>query len=162
VPPAPADFRRLLTALVDHRVDFVVVGGVAAVVQGAPVATFDLDIVPSLTGDNIEALTAALDELGATFRGRPELKPDATHLATRGHKLLSTSAGPLDVLGAIGDDQGFEQLIAHVRTIEAWELKVRVLDLAEIIRIKEIVGHPKDQAVLPVLRRTLEERGRDD
>ena len=157
MPPSPADFRRLLTTLVKHDVEFIVVGGVAAVIQGAPVTTFDLDIVPALSSENVAALADALSEIGATYRERPELVPDSAALATRGHKLLSTSAGPLDVLGAIGNDEGFDELSAHVIELEAWDLRIRVLDLAALVRIKEFVGHEKDKAVLPILRRTLEQ-----
>ncbi len=70
--PAPADFRRLLMAFHAHDVEFIVVGGVAAVIQGAPVTTFDLDIVPLLSHQNIVALADALTQLGATYRERPE------------------------------------------------------------------------------------------
>jgi len=48
----------------DHAVDFILVGGVAAVLDGVPVNTFDLDIVHSKEPDNIGCLLAALDSLG--------------------------------------------------------------------------------------------------
>jgi hypothetical protein len=67
----------------DHAVDFILVGGVAAVLDGVPVNTFDLDIVHSKEPDNIGCLLAALDSLEA-------LKPDASHLASPGHQLLMT------------------------------------------------------------------------
>lgn len=57
-----------LTALTRHRVQFVVVGGVAAVLGGAPVSTFDLDIVHARTPDNVAALSAALLDLDARDR----------------------------------------------------------------------------------------------
>jgi hypothetical protein len=38
--------------LVAHDVEFIVVGGVAAVLQGAPVVTFDLDILHRRTPEN--------------------------------------------------------------------------------------------------------------
>ena len=44
--PKP-DFLAILQTLVVHRVDFVVVGGICAVLHGAPIATFDLDLVHS-------------------------------------------------------------------------------------------------------------------
>ena len=153
----PADFRRLVTALVAHDVQFIVVGGVAAVIQGAPVATFDLDIVPELSPENVAALTTALEELNAVYRERPELSPDRAALATRGHKLLVTDAGPLDVLGAIGQDEEFGDLAEHALTVEAWGMAIQVLDLASLIRIKEMTGRDKDRAVLPLLKRTLQE-----
>lgn len=160
MPPAPADFRRLLTALAEHEVDFIVVGGVAAVVQGAPVTTVDLDIVPELSDTNVAALEKALESVGATYRGRPELRPDRRALASRGHKLLATRVGPLDVLGAIGDDEGYAELIEDVIELEVWSIQIKVLNLDELIRIKKRVGRDKDRAILPILERTLEERAR--
>jgi hypothetical protein len=63
----------ILQELRDHRVDFIVVGGVAAVLEGVPVNTFDLDVVRFREPDNIGRLLAALDSLGAAYRMRPEL-----------------------------------------------------------------------------------------
>jgi len=145
----------------DRRVDFIVVGGVAAVLLGAPINTFDLDIVHSTAPDNIHRLLAALDSLNATYRMRPDLKPDASHLASAGHQLLMTRFGPLDVLGSIGRSHDYQDLLAHSVEVELDEnLCVRVLALEKQIAVKEEVGGEKDLAVLPVLRRTLEEKRR--
>ena len=152
--PKAADFKRLLTLLSEHRVEFIVVGGVAAVVHGAPITTFDLDVVPSLAPDNIVALEAALRALDAVFRGHPDLRPEYTHLVSRGHKLLLTDAGPLDILGTIGEGEDYERLIAQTTLVPVWGHKLRVLNLDALIRIKERLGRDKDRAVLAVLRRT--------
>jgi hypothetical protein len=62
------DFRRILSALVEARVDFIVVGGVGAVLQGVPTTTFDLDIVPSRSPENRERLFGVLESLEACHR----------------------------------------------------------------------------------------------
>lgn len=145
----------------DHGVDFIVVGGVAAVLEGVPVNTFDLDVVPSRKPDNIGRLLRALDSLGAGYRIRPELKPNESHLASPGHKLLTTRFGPLDVLGTIGRGRGYDDLLPHTHEVELDDgLRVRVLDLETLIAIKEEVAGEKDLAVLPIMRRTLEEKRR--
>ena len=147
----------------DHRVDFIVVGGVAAVLAGVPVNTFDLDVVHSRTPDNIGRLLAALDSMEATYRTRPELalKPDVSHLASPGHQLLMTRFGPLDVLGVIGRSRGYDDLLPHAHELEVGEgLRVRVLNLETLIAIKEEVAGERDLAVLPIMRRTLEEKRR--
>jgi hypothetical protein len=46
--PQVSDLSALLKGLNEAGVEFVLVGGVAAVAQGAPVTTFDLDIVNSI------------------------------------------------------------------------------------------------------------------
>lgn len=161
-PPSP-DFLGLLRALFDHGVDFILVGGVAAVLHGAPIGTFDLDVVHSRSPENIERLLAVLQDLDAYYRGRGEqrVRPDTSHLASPGHRLLMTRFGPLHVLGTIGDDHGYEDLVEH--TVEVWVsgMPVRVLDLETLIAVKEETGHEKDRAVIPILRRTLEEMSRE-
>jgi hypothetical protein len=101
----------IISALVAHEVEFIVVGGMAAVLQGAPVHTIDLDIVYALSESNI-SLELALTELGAVFRDDPRrIVPNRSHLQSRGHKLLQTSAGPLDVLATIETSTTFEDLL---------------------------------------------------
>src|ERR1700688_1808688 len=94
-------FRETLEILDRHHVECMVVGGVAAVLQGVPISTLDTDIVYRRTADNVERLVAALRELEAIYRdpaGR-RIEPDATRLAAAGgHHLLETRLGPLDVL----------------------------------------------------------------
>ena len=87
--------------LAGHGVDFIVVGGVAAVLGGAPISTFDLDIVHARDPDLVR-LVAALGDLDARYRdpaGRV-LRADAAGLAGNGHHLLMTRCGPVDVLAA--------------------------------------------------------------
>ncbi len=158
------DFFRILQLLTNHQVDFILVGGVCAVLHGAPVSTFDIDLVHERTAGNISNLLLALEKLHARFRdpaGRI-LKAKASHLESPGHQLLITSAGPLDLLGEIGNGLGFDELLPNSSYIDVGSgLRVRLLDLKTLIETKEAAGHAKDLAVLPILRRTLEERGED-
>ena len=89
------------------------------------------------------------------------MKPETSHLASQGHVLLMTRSGALDLLGTIGQGRGYEELLSHTTRKEvAPGLRVRVLDLATLIEIKEESGQDKDKAVLPTLRATLKERSR--
>jgi hypothetical protein len=156
------DFVAILEVLAAHEVDFVIVGGVCGVLHGAPLATFDLDLVHSRAPENVERLLAALGSLEAHVRGRgPErIRPDRSHLSSPGHQLLLTKWGPLDLLGEIGAGRGYPELLAHTVGIQVGPgLKVRVLDLDTLIRTKEEADRPKDRAVLDLLRRTRDERG---
>jgi hypothetical protein len=139
-----------------------VVGGVAAVLEGVDVpVTLNLEVVHSREPGNIGRLLRALDSLGASYRMRPELKPNASHLASSGHKLLTTRFGPLDVLGTIGQARGYDDLLPHTHEVELDDgLRALVLDLETLIAIKEEVAGEKDLAVLPIMRRTLEEKRR--
>ena len=149
-----------LRALQDGGVEFILVGGLAAVLNGAPVDTFDIDVVHSREAANVDRILPVLEALDAIFRMQPErrLKPNASHLASPGHLNLMTRYGPLDLLGTIGRDLGYQDLISHSIELAISEgLRIRVLDLETLIALKEELGGEKDRAMLPILRRTLEE-----
>lgn len=106
------------------------VGGVAAVLHGAPINTWDLDVVHSATAGNVARLLAALDELDAHYRLQPELRLKATaaHLMSGGHQLLMTRFGPLDLLGTIAPSWTYDDLVPHSNTMDLDDdLHVRVL-----------------------------------
>ena len=151
----------LVRALAEARVDFVVVGGLAAVLDGAPIATFDVDIVHSREPANLDRLLDVLGGVDAFFRIQPErrIRPATSHLAGSGHLNLSTRYGPLDLLGMIGSGRGYENLLPHTVEMDlGGGVRIRVLDLETVIAIKEEVGGEKDLAALPILKRTLREK----
>ncbi len=155
------ELRRILEVLASHEVDFIVVGGLAAVLQGAPTTTYDVDIVYSLAKPNQEKLLRALEELDATFRGDPRrLRPNLSHLDSKGHKLLTTRLGDLDCLGTIETDTTYEDLLEHVDWIEIDSRATRVLTLERLIEVKRKLKRPKDQLMLLQLEATLDERGK--
>jgi predicted nucleotidyltransferase len=156
------DFLAILKVLAARKVDFIVVGGVSAVLQGAPIATFDLDIVHSREPANIERLLGALQELEAYDRGQGarRIEPGPSHLASAGHQLLLTAHGPLDLLGTIGAGRDYEALLGGAEELVVGPVRVRVLGLPALIETKVEAGREKDRAVLSILRRTLEERRR--
>ena len=157
------DFRTILRVLAARRVDHIVIGGVCAAVHGAPVTTFDLDIVHSRAAANLPRLEAALDDLDAFYREKADLKirPRATDLRSPGHHLLTTRAGPLDLLGTVVDGRGYEELRPDAVEFDVGEgLRFLALRLDVLIELKERLGRERDRAVLPVLRRTWEEQSR--
>ena len=152
-----ADFQGLLSALTVGNVEFIVVGGVGAVLQGAPITTFDLDIVHHRTEGNVDTLLRELAKLSAEYRTNPHVPLDASVLLGPGHVRLMTSLGPLDLLGQIGDSLGYPLLLPESVELDVGGFHVRVLGLKSLIQVKEFVGRDKDRAILPTLRRTLEE-----
>lgn len=155
------DLLAILRTLLRHRVEFIIVGGVAAVLHGAPISTFDLDLVHRRGPDNVGRLLKALAALEARYRtpGIAARRPDRSHLSSPGHQLLMTRAGPLDLLGTIGQGLGYDELIRDAVEMRVGPgLRVHVLGLSALIRAKEELGQDKDRAVLAVLRRTLEEK----
>jgi predicted nucleotidyltransferase len=152
-----------LRSLVEGGVEFILVGGVAAVFNGAPIQTYDIDIVYSRDPANIDRLLAVLESLDAVFRIQPErrLRPDRSHLEAGGHLNLITHFGPLDVLGTIGQGLGYPDLLPQSTEMDiGGGLRIRVLNLETIIAVKEYLASEKDLAALPLLRRTLIEARR--
>src|SRR5688572_7423198 len=95
-----ARFAEILRALAANDVEFVVVGMAAAILQGAPLTTLDVDVVHRRTPENVERLLRVLRELGAVYRhDARKLQPQASHLSSAGHQLLTTELGDLDCLG---------------------------------------------------------------
>jgi hypothetical protein len=155
------NLRAILRTLTRHRVEFIIVGGVAAVLQGAPLNTFDLDVVHRRESGNIDRLLKALQTLEARFRtpGAAKRQPDRSHLFSPGHQLLLTRWGPLDLRGTIGAARGYDELAGETCEVRlGGKFHVRVLGLPALIRDKQAVGRDKDKAALALLQRTLEEK----
>jgi len=146
----------LLATLAASHVEVIVVGGLAAVAQGAPITTHDLDIVPRRTAENIARLVAVLLDLDARYRGHADVKrPTEAILIGKGHSLLMTSSGPLDVLGEIEGQRDYDVLLPDTIEIQIGGNPIRVLKLETIVAIKRQSKHPKDQRMLPVLEAAL-------
>lgn len=155
----------LITSLLDELmaagVEFIVVGGAAGVLHGAPVTTKDLDIVHRRSPENIARLMKVLGQAGAHFWPDPtqrRLPPRDSDLAGHGQLNLQTQMGRLDVLCEIGNQQGYEELLPHSIEIQMESGRLRLLDLPTLIEIKTAAGRLKDRMVIPVLIATLEER----
>lgn len=153
---APFDPARLLTALTDHGVDFVLIGGLAGALHGSPAATNDADICPARAPDNLARLAAALVDLDA--RIRTESEPDGLTF-DRSPEFLSvvdlvnttTVAGDLDISFVPTGTDGYDDLAERSVEFDIGDARVRVASLDDIIRSKRIAGRPKDHATLPLL-----------
>jgi hypothetical protein len=154
-----ASFADILQRLAANEVEFVVVGMTAGVLQGAPVSTFDLDVVHRRTPENVRRLLRVLSDIDAVPRHDPRrLRPDESHLLGPGRLLLETVDGDLDCLGTIDDGRGYEELLPDSVELDiGGGRSIRVLGLRALIASKERAGRPKDLAALPILRATLEE-----
>jgi hypothetical protein len=156
-------FREILELLNNHEVEYIVVGGVAAVIRGAPVTTFDLDAVVRLSDENAERLSRALKELDARYREHQStIRPTKEDILAGGHLLLLTRAGPLDVLGFIGDKDRYEDLIDRSSEVAMTVGSFRVLDLEELVRQKKNSDRAKDRAMLELLEEVLRMQKKDN
>ena len=147
----------ILEGLVEAGIDFILVGGLAAVVQGAPVTTMDVDIVHNQSPENLSRLLAFLKSIDAIHR-RPDdkvIEPKESDISGMGHALFATRLGPLDVLGVIEEGKAYGDLLEHSVEIEFRNHTIRVLDLRMMIQLKKTSTDPKDMQRLPVLEETL-------
>jgi hypothetical protein len=159
--PSSTALHTLIERLLEADVEFVLVGGLAAVVQGAPITTFDVDIVHNRSTENVDRLMAFLHEVSAHYRGRPgpPLPPSRSALLGPGHSLFMTDFGPLDVLGAIEGGAGFEELLPQTIEARIANRPLHVLNLAAIVALKRNSADPKDKLKLPILEATLQRSG---
>ncbi len=160
MPALQAD--EIFACLNRHGVQYVLIGGLAAVLHGSPLPTVDADICPSRAPGNLERLAAALAELDARIRtaDTPAGVPfprEARFLA--GIELLNlvTRAGDIDLAFVPAGTTGFDDLDRRAVRMTVHESTIGVAALEDIIRSKEAANRPKDQRSLPMLRQLLDE-----
>jgi hypothetical protein len=154
---APFDPERLLEALSRHKVNFVLIGALAARLYGFPRLTADADITPAADKPNLERLAAALNELDAKVytESVPEglaFDCSAVTLARARMWNLVTQAGRLDIAFEPAGVEGYDDLKKDAERFEAFGVRFLVASLDDIIRSKEAAGRPKDLDDVAILR----------
>jgi hypothetical protein len=155
----------MIVRLAEAQVEFVVVGGISAVLQGVPITTLDLDICYRQTPDNMARLAGALAPLQPRLRGFPPDLPftfDERALQLGSNLTLEIAGESLDLLGVMSGIGGYEQVIGQAQEVTVGNCRVKALSLAQLIATKEAAGRPKDLATLPVLKATLELQRKQD
>ncbi len=147
---------RILAVLVAYGVDHVVIGGTAANLQGSPLPTEDVDVVPLAEPGNLGRLSNALRALDARIRNGDEeplpFAQDATGLAGSVFWNLTTMYGDLDLSFRPSGTQGYPDLRRDAIEVTLRGTPVLLASLADIVRSKEAAGRDKDRRELPVLR----------
>jgi hypothetical protein len=157
--------QQILARLSEHGVDFVVIGGVAAILHGSARVTLDLDVCASLAEPNLSNILRALRGTNPRWRMNPKqpaLEDDPAKLLGFHHLYLQTDLGILDVLSEVTGVGDFETVRDHSIVLEIGELKLRVLDLDTLMEAKRAAGRRKDLDALPeleLIRQKLRERG---
>jgi predicted nucleotidyltransferase len=155
------DYAALIRLLVDHQVDFIIVGGAAATAHGSARLTLDLDIVYSRDISNLERIVKALEPIQPYLRGAPPGLPFEWSVETVKKGLnftLTTTLGALDLLGEIVGGGGYEELKSQTIRIEIAGAECDCLSLERLIEVKRAAGRPKDLEAIAELEQILEDR----
>lgn len=160
----PLDIDRVVEVFDRHRVQYLLVGGVAARFHGSERLTEDVDVLPDDDDENLRRLAAALTELGAFLRVGGLSDDEARALPVqldaptlRGMEVSTwrTTAGDLDVLRSLRDLDGgrrsYRELAGRSVAISVNEVEIRLAGLGDIIDSKRFAGREKDQDALPEL-----------
>lgn len=149
--PPDLEAHPLLRALVVHRVDFVLIGGMAGIARGSSYPTFDLDVAYSRDEANLGRLAKALAEIGVTLRGAPADLPfvaDARALSAGANFTFDTEFGMFDILGDVAGVASYETLLRGATVLEVEGFAIRVASLGHLIAMKRSANRPKDWNML--------------
>jgi hypothetical protein len=149
------NFENLLTRLIEHQVEFVLVGGFAAAAYGSTLLTQDIDICMRFSPGNLVRLHEALADLHPVHRMTPQRLPlqlTPETCASLKNPYLNTDLGQLDCLGFIQGVGDFEEVKKHSIEVNLPAGVCRILTLDALIRSKEAMKRPRDRESLLQLR----------
>ncbi len=155
------DLAALLRSLGEAKVEFMLVGGVAARAHGSPRITQDVDIVYGRSNENLQRLVNALAPHEPYLRGAPSGLPFQwdEHTLRRGLNFtLTTGIGDIDLLGEIVGGGRYEDLLADTVLLDLYGISCRCLNLDKLIHVKRAAGRPKDFEVIAELETIRDER----
>jgi hypothetical protein len=163
---AAFDPERIITVLAERGVRYILIGALAARLQGFPRLTADADITPARDADNLSRLAAALRDLDGRIYtdGVPEGLPfdwDGAALARADIWNLATHAGRLDVVFSPTPDIGYDALRTNAIEFDVFGATLLVAELSDIVRLKEAADRPQDRQDVAVMREMLRRRPLD-
>lgn len=159
---APFDPGCIFATCARHDVDYVLIGGLAAVIRGSTAMTNDADLVPRSTPENLGRVAEVLRDLDARLRvpDTPDgvmFDPHPALLASMTTLNTTTRCGDVDFAFAPAGLDDYDALVAASDVYDLDGVHVQVAALDDIIRSKEAAGRAKDHATLPILRALREE-----
>jgi predicted nucleotidyltransferase len=157
----PLNTFELLRRLTEGGVDFIVIGGSAAIFHGSAVTTEDLDVCVAMSPETATRIIESLQGLHPVFRMRPDLGPvypDNRNLRLLKNLYLRTDAGQLDVLGELPEVCSYEELVSRSVKVDVGGLECRVVDIDTLIAAKRAAGRDKDLLTIRHLEAIKRER----
>lgn len=149
----PLDAERILRALAEHGVEYVLIGGLAVQTHGHVRTTNDADLIPAPQPANLKRLAAALRALDARVLNPGEEKTEisAKMLPTATIWQFATRDGGIDVLHEVPGGRPYEELSARALRVGLGDIEVAVVDLDDLIQMKLARGRPVDLADVAAL-----------
>jgi hypothetical protein len=148
---AKLDLLKIIELFARHGVEYLVIGGQAAILHGSPQLTHDTDLCYRRTLENLERLARALVEIHPTLRGAPPDLPfilDARSLALGSNFTFSTDFGPLDLLGWVEPHGTYDDLVERAEYYDLGTARVAAIGLDDLIAVKKHIRRTKDQTAL--------------
>lgn len=149
------NFGQLLQRLSEAGLDFVIVGGYAAISHGSSYLTRDVDICALLTEENLTKLRKALAEWNPKHRMTPQKLSFLLYPPT-GQPLnnlyLKKDRGVLDIISSVLGVGDFKRLKENAEELEVDGQLYRVISLGDLITAKEAMGREKDLLTAKELR----------
>jgi len=152
----------LIAALNAHEVKYVIVGGFAAVLQGARYITQDVDFCYARDAENLSRLLQALEPFHPVIRTNPNVPFNLPTLQEHPNFTLETEVGELDLLAAIDGLGDYSEVASHADLFQVRGQSCQVLSLEGLIRAKSVLQRRKDVQLLEELRvlEALKKRGK--
>lgn len=152
-PDTTLDAEHILRVLAEHRVDYVLIGGLAVQTHGHVRTTNDADLIPAPTPANLKHLASALRALDARVlnAGEEDTKVDAKMLPRATLWQFVTRHGGIDVMQEVPGARPYAELSDRALHVQLGEIDVPVVDLDDLIRMKLARGRPVDLADVAAL-----------
>lgn len=142
----------LLKRLLEYKIEFILVGGYAAVLHGSSQVTHDVDICALIDESELQKLKIALKDLEPKHRMNPSFQPSLEEYPKPGQNLdnyyLKTKSGVLDIIKRVDPIGDYEDVKKNALTIELFGYLCRVISLDDLIKAKSYMTRPKDKSVL--------------
>lgn len=155
----PLDAERILRALAEHKVDYVLIGGLAVQTHGHVRTTTDADLIPAPTPANLARLAAALRSLDARVINPAAADGDDGETIEIDAKTLPratiwqfvTRDGGIDVMHEVPGGRPYEELRERAMVVVLGDIDVPVVALDDLIQMKLARGRSVDLADVAAL-----------
>ncbi len=144
----------VLKALTAAHVEFILIGGLAAIVHGSARVTYDIDVLYNREEDNLGRLASSLAPFFPYPRGAPKGLPfewSKNKLQHGCNFTLVTTLGDIDLLGLVPGNGTYETILPNSQPITLAGSTFPVVSLSDLIHLKTAAGRPKDLEALAEL-----------